>query len=219
MTKWQRSAKSGKAAPRLRLQPWKDPRLLIGVLLVLGATVLGARVLSGSDDTVEYWALSESATPGERVQQNDLEPTRVKLSGSTGDNYMRTDEEFLAPLEQLIWAHDLAAGSLLVKDAMIESGDRRRGELPLNVAAGSAPVDLDRGDAVDVWVGPGPGDQADGKASQVLEAVRVVHAGGDGVAAGGGLAQTVLVEVDQRELDASVISAVASGHVTLVRVS
>lgn len=219
MTKWRGSSTSGKAATRLRLQPWKDPRLLIGVLLVLGATVLGARVLSGSDDTVEYWALRVQATPGERVQQGDLEPVRVKLSGSTGDNYVRTDEEFRAPLDQLIWAHDVAAGSLLVKDAMVETGDRRRGELPLNVAAGSAPVDLVRGDVVDVWVGPGPGDQAAGKASQVLEGVRVVHAGGDGVAAGGGLAQTVVVEVDQREAGASVISAVASGHVTLVRVS
>ncbi|WP_456698267.1 hypothetical protein [Aeromicrobium sp. P5_D10] len=219
MTNWRGSDKSGKPTTRLRLQPWKDPRLLIGVLLVLGATVLGARVLSGGDGAVEYWAVRDQVASGERVQEADLEPARVTLSGSTADNYIRVDEEFVAPLDQLVWAHDVAAGSLLVKAALVESGDRRRGELPLNVAAGSAPADLGRGDSVDVWVGPGPGDQGAGKASQILEAVRIVQSGDDGVAAGGDLAQTVLVEVDQQDLDASVIAAVASGHVTLVRVS
>lgn len=191
---------------------------MIGVLLVLGATVLGARALSVSDDTVEYWAVRDRVAPGDRVQKGDLVAARVKLSGSTASNYLRTDEEFAAPLDELVWAHEVAPGSLVVRDAMAESGSRRRGQLPLNVAAGSAPEDLSRGDLIDVWVGPGPGDQAITKARQVLKSVRVLQSGGDGVASDGGLAQTVLVDVGQDELDESVIATVASGHVTLVRV-
>lgn len=191
---------------------------MIGVLLVLGATVLGARLLAGSDDTAEYWSVRDRVAPGDRVQAGDLEPARVRLSQATAGNYIRTDQEFMAPLDELVWAHDVAPGSLVVKDAMVEAGGRRRGELPLNVAAGSAPADLARGDVIDVWVGPGPGDQGVTTASQVLKSVRVLQSGGEGQTAGDGLAQTVLVDVDQEQLDESVIATVASGHVTLVRV-
>jgi hypothetical protein len=89
----------------------------------------------------------------------------------------------------------------------------------LNVATGAAPGDLSRGDLVDVWVGPGPGDDAGGKAVRVLQSVRVVQTGDKAAAIGGSLAQTILVDVDNAQLQGSVVGTVASGHVTLIRVS
>lgn len=219
MTNLHAPQKSGKAATRLRLQPWKDPRLLIGVLLVLGATVLGARLTTSDSEGVEYWSVRGHVTAGDRVQQDDLEPARVTLTGSADANYVRTSEEFMAPFDELVWAHDIAPGTLVVKEAVVAAGARHRGELPLNVAVGSSPPDLARGDVVDVWVGPGPGDETAGKAERVLESVRVLRAGGSGASTDGGLAETVLVDVNRRELDESVVGPLASGHVTLVRVS
>ncbi|MFI5427604.1 hypothetical protein [Aeromicrobium sp. UC242_57] len=189
------------------------------MLLVLGATLLGARLAATHDDSVTYWSVRSSVAPGDQVQASDLEPARVMLSGSTGDTYVRTDEEFAEPLDDLVWAHAAVAGSLVAKDSLVRASDQKRGQLPLNVVQGSAPSDLARGDLVDVWVGPGPGDTADSQAIQVLESVRVLHSGGDGAAGGTALAQTVLVDVAESRLTDGVIATVASRHVTLVRVS
>lgn len=204
---------------RLRLRPWREPRLVLGVLLVLGATVLGARLAAAGDDSVEYWAVRSAVTPGDAVSEDMLEPISIRLSGASAGNYVRTDEEFDAPLDELVWAHDLSPGSLVGKTSLVAREGRSHGELPLSVAEGAAPGDLQRGDLVDVWVGPGPGDDPTSDAVRVLEAVKVLQTGDDAAALGGALARTVLVEVDEARLGTSVIGTVAAGHVTLVRVS
>jgi hypothetical protein len=220
MTNWRGPGGSGRtAAQRLRIRPWRDPRLLIGLLLVLGATILGARLAAASDDTVEYWTVSSDVAPGDPVSRDSLQATRVRLSSATQGNYLRTDEEFDAPLDELVWAHGVAAGSLVGKDSLVSRSSTTRSQLPLSVAEGAAPADLDRGDLVDVWVGPGPGDEPVGKARLVLESVRVIESGDEAAAASGSLAQTVLVDVDESQLRGSVVSTVAAGHVTLVRVA
>ena len=86
-------------ASRLHLRPWRDPRLLIGVLLVLGSTILGRRLVAAADDTVEYWALDRAVAPGDPVSADDLVAVRVRLSSKVSDNYVRADEEFAAPLD------------------------------------------------------------------------------------------------------------------------
>lgn len=201
------------------MRPWREPRLILGVLLMLGATVLGARVAAAGDDSVEYWAVRSAVTPGDAVSKDMLEPTRVRLSGESAGNYVRADEEFEAPLDTLVWAHELSAGSLVDKTSLVARSGQSHGELPLSVAEGAAPGDLQRGDLVDVWVGPGPGDDPAGETVRVLEAVKVLQTGDDAAALGGSLAETVLVQVDESHLGTSVVGTVAAGHVTLVRVS
>ena len=205
--------------PRLRLRPWREPRLVLGILLVLGATVLGARLTTTGDDAVQYWAVRSSVTPGDTVTEDALEPARLDLSETAAANYVRVDEEFEAPLEELVWAHELTPGSLVGRTAVVPRDARSQGELPLNVAEGAAPADLARGDRVDVWVGPGPGDDPGSGTQRVLEGVRVLQTGDEASAVGGSLAQTVLVEVVEADLGTTVVGTVATGHVTLVRVS
>ena len=223
MTIWRGPMESGQmtgaAAQRLHIKPWRDPRLLIGVLLILGATILGARLAAAGDDTAEYWALASSVKPGDQVTRDALVPTRVHLTSSAAANYLRTDQTFDQPLEDLQWANAGSQGALVERAALVPKVTKQRSQLPLNVSTGAAPVDLSRGDLVDVWVGPGPGDDAGGKAVRVLQSVRVVQAGDKAAAIGGSLAQTILVDVDNAQLQGSVVGTVASGHVTLVRVS
>lgn len=181
--------------------------------------MLGARVAAAGDDRVEYWAVRSDATPGQPVSADDLRPAKVRLPSATADDYVRTDDRFEAPLDDLVWAHELAPGSLVGRDALVERASLERGELPLSVAGGAAPADLAAGDRVDVWVGPGPGDQAGVEARRVLAGARVLQAGGEESAADGALARTVLVAVDASSLAAEVVTAVATGHVTLVRIA
>lgn len=201
------------------MRPWREPRLLLGVLLVLGATVLGARLAAGGDDMVEYWAVRTGVTAGDTVTRESLEPRSVRLTGATAGTYLRTDDELPAALDDLVWSHALPEGSLVGKASLVARSTQARGELPLNVAAGSAPDDLARGDRVDVWVGPGPGEEAGGDAVKVLTAVTVLDAGADAAAIGGAPARTVLVGVDESRIGTEVVGTVGARHVTLVRVS
>lgn len=220
MTNWRGPGGSGRAAAqRLRIRPWRDPRLLIGLLLVLGATILGARLAAASDDTVEYWSVRSSVAAGDPVSRDALRVTHVRLSSATKGNYVRTDEEFAAPIDELVWAHAVSEGSLVDKESLVPRSSTSRSQLPLSVADGAAPADLNRGDLVDVWVGPGPGDEPADQARLVLESVRVIESGDDATALNGSLARTVLVDVDETQLQGSVVSTVAAGHVTLVRVA
>ncbi|MET0821170.1 MAG: hypothetical protein ABWY58_09405 [Aeromicrobium sp.] len=189
------------------------------MLLVLVATVLGGRLAAAGDDRVEYWSVSSAATPGDAVSPDDLRPAKVRLPSGSADSYLRTDDEFDAPLDDLVWAHPLTPGALVGRDSLVARSSASRGQLPLNVAAGAAPSDLAKGDVVDVWVGPGPGDEPGGQAVRVLEGVRVLSTGDEGTTAGGSLSQTVLVDVDESQLGTDVVSTVATGHVTLVRIA
>jgi hypothetical protein len=188
-------------------------------LLVLGSTILGARLVAASDDTVQYWALDRAVVPGDPVSADDMVAVRVHLSARAADNYIRADEEFAAPLDSLQWGEHGSAGSLVERSSLLPKATVGRSQLPLSVAAGASPADLERGDLVDVWVGPGPGDDSDDEAVRVLEAVRIVETGDETASVGGSLAQTILVDVADAKLGGSVIGTVSSGHVTLVRVS
>lgn len=192
---------------------------MIGILLVLGSTILGARLVAASDDTVEFWALDHAVTPGDPVSVDDMVAVRVHLSAAVADNYLRVDQELFAPLGSLRWGERGSSGALVERSALLPKATVGRSQLPLVVATGSSPADLKRGDLVDVWVGPGPGDESDDEAERVLQAVRIAATGDDSASVGGSLAQTVLVDVADAELKGSVIGTVSSGHITLVRVS
>ena len=197
------------------MSPWRDPRLLLGVLLVLGATLLGARLVAAGDDTVAYWTVRDTVVAGDAVSRGDLVSTRVHLSSGARDNYVRVDDELPAPMADLVWVEGVERGSLVEERALANKATLSRSQLPLNVLAGAYPGDLERGDLVDVWVGPGPGDEDTGDAVRVLQGVRVAQSDKDD---SGALSRTVVVDVNV-QLSSDVLSTVAVGHVTLVRVS
>src|SRR3954452_22866223 len=49
-------APAGPTPRRVRPPRWLDLRLVLGVLLVLGSVLLGARVVTAADATVPVWA-------------------------------------------------------------------------------------------------------------------------------------------------------------------
>jgi hypothetical protein len=205
-------------AARLEHQPWRDPRLILGALLVLVSSLLGAAAIAAAGSSTGYWAVRSEVRAGDPVKRSDLVRAEAHVPDDAARHLMATDEAFPARIDDLVWARDVGDGALVTRAAL---ADRRTGsvtELPLTVVAGAAPTDLDRGDRVDVWVGPGPGDDASQKSVRVLQDVRVVSSGG-AVAGQDGLSRTVLVDVSEAELSGSVVSTVAAGHVTMVRTS
>lgn len=207
----------GAMAPRLRQQPWTDPRLLLGVLLVLGSTVLGATVVEAADDARGYWALRRDVQPGDPVRRADLVESHAKVSDGVARTLLRTDHPLPARLESLRWGRAARSGALVERAALAAEGSVGTAELPLAVSVGAAPDDLRGGERVDVWVGPGPEESGSGTtdgARLVLSEVSVVGTGS--LRAAGG-ARTVLVDVADQELDGATVAALTAGHVTIVR--
>lgn len=212
-----REDRPGKAA-RLEHRAWRDPRFVLGVLLVLASTVLGATAVAAGTSSTGYWAVRSEVRAGDPVSRADFVKVEAHVPGQAARHLMRTDEALPARLDDLVWTRDVADGALIPREAL--AGRQAGGvtELPLTVTSGAAPSDLRRGDQVDVWVGPGPGDDPAQKSVRVLRDVRVVSNGGSSTMRGTP-SRTVLVDVSDGELSGSVVSTVAAGHVTMVRVS
>ncbi|WP_375002834.1 hypothetical protein [Aeromicrobium sp. CTD01-1L150] len=216
MKSWRGPRERGQTS-RLQHRTWSDPRLLLGGMLVLGAVVLGSWVVASSDDRVGYWALGEDVVAGDAVTEQQLVESRAVLDDAAAVGALRTEEELPAALSDLRWATDVSAGTLLGNAHLVLSEDVAATELPLAVAAGSAPDDLHRGELVDVWVGPAPGDDPSQTASRVLESVSIVSAGAGAPAEAAAASRTVIIDVGDVELTGEVVGQVSAGHVTLVR--
>lgn len=181
---------------------------------MLGAAVLGARTVAAADDRVTYWAVAEDVGAGSTVSTDQLTPTRASLEGPVAEGVLRTDDELPAAVDDLRWAQDLPAGTLLSPQHLDRVHEVATTQLPLSVGAGAAPSDLARGDLVDVWVGPAPGETAGDPARLALESVRVVS---EGSGVDGASTRTVVVELGEVVLDGEVVAALGSGYVTVVR--
>jgi hypothetical protein len=127
-------------ALRVRMRRWSDPRLWVGVLVVVAAVLLGARFLARAADTV--------APAGTPLGADDLRTTRVHFEDdSTAARYYPAS--FALPTGARA-GQDLSAGQLLARSAVSTDAEERV-ELPLAVDAAGFPAGLVAGDRVDVW--------------------------------------------------------------------
>src|SRR4051812_3672766 len=69
----------GPVPRRVRPPRWLDLRLVLGVLLVLGSVLLGARVVAAADATVPVWSAAGDLAAGTVLTADDLVPVDVRL--------------------------------------------------------------------------------------------------------------------------------------------
>lgn len=199
-------------AMRLRRPGWRDPRLLVGLMLVAASTLAGARLLTQSDDTVTVWATAGTVRAGDDAAGVELVSSRIRLEdGATESSYLSA-----ATRPGGVFTRDLAAGELVPASAL-SAAESDLADIALAVEAGDAPVDLTDGELVDVWSVPdlAAGGSA-GDAQRVLRAVPVgtVRSG----AALGSTGLQVVVSVDGGVDLGPVLETLAGGRVVLVRV-
>jgi Flp pilus assembly protein CpaB len=204
------------AARRLGSSRWRDPRLAVGVVLVAASVVLGARVVAAADDTVAVWSMRQDVPAGSTLTSDDVTVSHVHFAeASEADRYFDGDQTLP---DDLVVDHDLVAGELLARSALVEPESKAVNELPLPVAAGLYPADLEPGDRVDVWVTP---DDADDRADaeQMLDGVAVLESDRASTSVGGGESAVVLVALEADSLTAldELLAAVPTGSVYLVR--
>ena len=135
------------AAARLKRPSWKDPRLLVGILLVL-ASVAGVISLVGSADrTTEVYAARDAIAVGEMLTQDNVVRAKVRL-GDTEQQYI-TVEGGLP--EGVVAVQRIGKDQLVPRQSLgaVDALDRK----PVAVTVEEAlPSQAIAGTRVDVWV-------------------------------------------------------------------
>jgi hypothetical protein len=148
---------AGPAPRRVRPPRWLDLRLVLGVLLVLGSVLLGARIVSAADATVPVWAATGDLAPGTELTADDLVAVDVRLD-ATAKAYLSAGTQ---PDGRTL-ARAVRAGELVPRSALEEPGELV--QLALPVQAGYVPPGLERGQLVDVYAVADPAAGAVGVA-------------------------------------------------------
>ncbi|KNC19603.1 hypothetical protein AC792_05455 [Arthrobacter sp. RIT-PI-e] len=136
-------------APRLKRPSWKDPRLLIGLLLVLASTAGVIALLDSQDTSTEVYSAREDIPVGSTLSEEDFVAVPVQL-GDAADTYLPVAGGFPpnAVATRLVPRGELAPSSAL---GTADQLDRK----PVGLSVESPPPrGTSAGDRVDVWVSP-----------------------------------------------------------------
>jgi hypothetical protein len=208
------SALSSPPARRLPARRRRDWRLLLGVLLVLGSTVVGARLVVAADDTVATWAADTTLVPGTPLRAADLRPVPVRIEG-TKNPYLTG----VVP-DGYVVVRTVGPGELVPAIAVApaeRSSDTSR-LVAVAVDPAGLPGRLEPGDRVDAWA---VADETTGTGTAQLLAAEVpvveVPAADGGFA--GGTSRTVVLAVDAgpgtSDLVGALVAASSAGRVVL----
>ncbi|GAB3656515.1 hypothetical protein GCM10027596_10810 [Nocardioides korecus] len=161
------------SATRARRPGWRNPRLLLGLVLVAGSVVLGARLMASADDTVGVWAVARDLPAGATVTGADLQRRQVRFpDAATADAYLSSADAVPAGATL---NRPVARGELLPRSTFAREAGTDLVEVPLSVAEDDLPATVRQGSVVDVWVTP---EVATGsgavRATRVLTDVTVV---------------------------------------------
>lgn len=204
------------AAVRSRTSGWRDPRLWIGLVLVAGSVVAGARILGQADDTVAVWAAATELQAGHVLTADDLTATRLRFADATdAERYLGVDDTLPDELELV---RPLGQGELVPVGALGAGSDEEVVEVSVALPADGVPTGLEAGSRVDVWV---VGEDGRGRttASIALSDVAVVAAprAAESFASSGSARQVVLAVPSAAEgALATVLAASSDGAVRIV---
>ncbi|MGQ7295066.1 SAF domain-containing protein [Quadrisphaera sp. KR29] len=138
-------------ASRLRAPSWREPRLVVGLLLVLASVLAGARVVSAADATVPVWVAARTLVPGQEITTSDLRAVRVHLDGGEA-GYLSAAQQ---PPAGAVALREVTSGDLLPRSAVGSATELTTRPVGLPVT-GPVPSGLVAGALVDVWVTPAP---------------------------------------------------------------
>src|SRR3954469_18279408 len=204
----------GPVPRRVRPPRWLDLRLVLGVLLVLGSVLLGARVIASADATAPVWAVTGALAAGTELSADDLRPVQVRL-GDAADAYLSASTR----PEGRTLSRPVRSGELLPRAALEEASELV--QLALPVQSGYVPPGLERGQVVDVYAVADPAagatGVADGSVSPVVQKapVQAISGRSEGVLSTPTTAIQVVVAVGADDA-ADVLAAIAGRPLVVV---
>jgi hypothetical protein len=182
-------------AARLRKPSWKDPRLLIGVLLVLASTAGVVALLASQDRTSDVYSARQDIAVGTALSPEDLVAVPVRLGDSTGA-YLPVSEGIP---ENAVLTRLVTEGELVPAAAVGTADDLDRKPVGLSVKD-PLPTGTAAGDRVDVWVSLRTDTNSYDQPRLLLEAAEVSELTVDESALGASASTLVQVLVDDEAM-------------------
>lgn len=159
-----------------------------GVLLVLVSVLVGARIVSAADQSVSVWAAARNLSAGTTLRSEDVQAVPVRLFDAS-TSYLQSTADLVGQ----ILDRPVRAGELMPASSLQEPSDRVSVALP--VPSTAVPLDLRRGQLVDVYATGEATGAAPAQTQLVLAAapVQAVDGGSQGaLSASSGLRQVVV---------------------------
>jgi hypothetical protein len=132
---------------RLKRPSWKDPRLLVGVLLVLSSVVGVISLVGSADRTTEVYAAKDSISVGEKLTPENVVRAKVRL-GDSEQHYI-TVESGLP--EGVVAVQRIGKDQLVPRESLGEVDALDRKPVALTIEE-TLPAQAVAGTRVDVWV-------------------------------------------------------------------
>lgn len=123
-----------------------DPRLVIGVLLVIASVAGVVALVSANDRSIEVYAASRPLAPGDRLTVADLEVRSVRLD-ATASLYLAPGD---VPTDGVLVSRSVNEGELVPVSAVGGADGARLAALVLQVEGGLA-ASVGPGSVVEVW--------------------------------------------------------------------
>lgn len=104
---------------RLRRPRWKDPRLIVGIVLVLASVLMGALLVSRLSETTAVLVARSAIAPGEEFDPADLDVVELRL-GDQDSLYLGTIE---AIPEDAVATSAILPGEMVPRSAVGQASD------------------------------------------------------------------------------------------------
>ncbi|MCR8676416.1 flagellar biosynthesis protein FlgA [Micrococcus sp. HG099] len=198
---------------RLRRPRWRDPRLLVGLVLVLASVAGVVALVASSQRTSAYWAAAVDLPPGTPLEAGQLRAVEVNLADAEGKYLAAAPDS--APSGRMV-ASTVRAGELLPAAALVDvdpEGRRPVGVRLREPLAGGVGV----GDRVDVWVAmPAEGGRGHADPERLAEALEIAEVATEQGAIGGSGETRVQLLAPEATLPRVVDAQVKDARITLV---
>src|SRR5690606_39019806 len=106
-------------APRLRRPGWRDPRLVVGVVLVACSVALGTWAVQAGRTTVGVYATTRAVAPGEALASSELPLVQAALLVHDGAYLLETAE---LPTDAVV-LRAVGAGELVPVSSLGKGGE------------------------------------------------------------------------------------------------
>ena len=134
-------------APRIRTPGWRDPRLIVGIILVVLSVAGVVALMQSADSRQGYWAASVDIVPGAKVKPEDFHIVQASMSEAS-DMYWSADQQL--PGEFYV-ASTVLQGEFLAHRQVQQADPSGRQQVGIRVSE-DMPASVATGSRADVWV-------------------------------------------------------------------
>ncbi|MDQ4503258.1 SAF domain-containing protein [Sinomonas sp. ASV322] len=181
-------------AMRLKKPSWKDPRLLVGILLVFASIAGVVALVRAADTSTAVFAAKEDIAVGQPITADRLVAVDVRLGG--------VESRYIVPgglADGKVAIQRIAKGDLVPASSLGPPGALGRKPVTINVAD-ALPAEAVAGARVDVWVAAPDGRNGFSDPKLVVAAAEIAHVATAQSAFGGTRETVVQVLVDDARL-------------------